>query len=619
MKKILLISFFAILGLTLNAQPNTDSLYKVWKNTELADSVRGKIMTQLIGTFGMKGQFDSVHKYSDEFYTVSKNDNYQDGVAKSLSFKGFAYQMQSNYDKAIEYYKKAITAYEGINDNTGLSWCTQSLATIYSIQGDNNKAIAYYEKSLKYSEKSPDLMTKASIFMHIARIYQSQNELELAKDYLEKALQIGLTINNPLLLTNCYGALSSIYQALGDHSKADEYIQKGQALAIINGDIPSQIQFLGAAGVSYSANEMYDKAKNSLLELIKLAADYNDELNLTKGKISLGKVYSKLNNHNSAIKLCKEGLVLAEKSKNIETQKDGCECLYTTYDAIGNSKEALRYHVKMTALDDSLNEVETAKTLQKMEFDKQVLADSLATAEATHLAEQAHQEEIRQNNQTRNLLAAGGLLVLILAGGIYGRLKYIKKSKAVLQIEKDRSESLLLNILPAEIAEELKTKGKADARDFDMVSILFTDFKSFTETSELLTAKELVEEINICFGAFDSICDKYKIEKIKTIGDSYMAAGGLPVPSDDNINNTILAALEMQEFVAKRKVELDAKDDPSFEMRVGIHTGPVVAGIVGVKKFQYDIWGDTVNTASRMESSGKVEKVNISQATYELL
>jgi adenylate cyclase len=178
---------------------------------------------------------------------------------------------------------------------------------------------------------------------------------------------------------------------------------------------------------------------------------------------------------------------------------------------------------------------------------------------------------------------------------------------------------LLLNILPADIAAELKEKGRADARDFDLVSILFTDFKDFTEQSAKLSAADLVNELNHCFEAFDGIMGKYHIEKIKTIGDAYMAAGGLHVPTDDSVKNTVLAAIEMQAFVGKRKAEMDKMGLPAFEMRVGIHTGPVVAGIVGVKKFQYDIWGDTVNTASRMESNGDVSKVNISQATYDLI
>lgn len=195
----------------------------------------------------------------------------------------------------------------------------------------------------------------------------------------------------------------------------------------------------------------------------------------------------------------------------------------------------------------------------------------------------------------------------------------VKERTAELSKEKEASEKLLLNILPATIAEELKEKGRADARDFEKVTVLFSDFKGFTAASENLSAQDLVGEINACFEAFDGTMGKYNIEKIKTIGDAYMAAGGLPVPSEDSVKNTVLAALELQEFIVNRKEELDKAGRPAFQMRIGIHTGPVVAGIVGVKKFQYDVWGDTVNTASRMESSGVVGKVNISQETYDLI
>jgi class 3 adenylate cyclase len=148
---------------------------------------------------------------------------------------------------------------------------------------------------------------------------------------------------------------------------------------------------------------------------------------------------------------------------------------------------------------------------------------------------------------------------------------------------------------------------------------MFTDFKNFTQASELLSPEELVKEINHCYSEFDRIVTKYGIEKIKTIGDAYMCAGGLPVANSTHPFDVIRAGLEFQEFIAANKAERSAKGQPFFELRLGIHTGPVVAGIVGTKKFAYDIWGDTVNTASRMESSGAVGKVNISGTTYELV
>jgi adenylate cyclase len=188
---------------------------------------------------------------------------------------------------------------------------------------------------------------------------------------------------------------------------------------------------------------------------------------------------------------------------------------------------------------------------------------------------------------------------------------------AELVAEKKKSDDLLLNILPAETAEELKSNGTSLAKNYELVTVMFTDFKNFTLASENMSAEALVGEINFCYSAFDTIISKFNLEKIKTIGDSYMCAGGLPVANITNATDTVKAAIEIQDFMNMEKAKRSSEGKPFFEIRIGIHTGPVVAGIVGIKKFAYDIWGDTVNIASRMESKGETGKINISGSTFE--
>ncbi len=195
----------------------------------------------------------------------------------------------------------------------------------------------------------------------------------------------------------------------------------------------------------------------------------------------------------------------------------------------------------------------------------------------------------------------------------------VEERTGELMIEKKKTDELLLNILPAETAEELKATGMAKAKNYANVTVLFADFKGFTEISEKLNPDQLVSDLNYCFSGFDSICGKYRIEKIKTIGDAYMCAAGLPVINETHPADMINAAIEIRDFMQQFKLAKESRGERPFEIRIGVNTGSVVAGIVGIKKFAYDVWGNTVNIASRMESSGEAGKINISGTTYTLI
>ncbi len=186
-----------------------------------------------------------------------------------------------------------------------------------------------------------------------------------------------------------------------------------------------------------------------------------------------------------------------------------------------------------------------------------------------------------------------------------------------LQKEKQKSEALLRNILPDEIADELKQKGEATPQYYEMVTVLFTDFKSFTQAASTINPQELVQTLNECFTAFDEIIGRHNMEKIKTIGDAYMCAGGLPVKNTSNPADAVGAALEICQWVSEWNAQRAAKGLNAWELRVGVNTGDLIAGVIGKKKFAYDVWGDTVNIAARMESHGEIGKVNISASTYE--
>lgn len=233
--------------------------------------------------------------------------------------------------------------------------------------------------------------------------------------------------------------------------------------------------------------------------------------------------------------------------------------------------------------------------------------------------------EAEQERTVRNALLVGAGLLLALAGLLWRLIankqranRELAQKNTQLDLARQRSDELLLNILPSELVDELKVKGITRTRQHEEVTIMFTDFRDFTKISEQLSPADLVEEIDYCFRHFDYIIGKYpSLEKIKTIGDAYLCAGGLPAAHPGHAYEMVAAALDIRDFISELEKQRAREGRIGFQIRIGVHTGPVIAGVVGATKFAYDIWGDTVNTASRLESASEPGQVNISGATYQ--
>ena len=270
-----------------------------------------------------------------------------------------------------------------------------------------------------------------------------------------------------------------------------------------------------------------------------------------------------------------------------------------------NVLDSMRY----SAVTDSLELISKDLTLQsqRAELREQAAFSKLATTQ-------------------RNLflaMAALGLILAVAAFFLYFQSrkhsKVLEEKNTQISAEKERANNLLLNILPVKVAEELKITGKAAPQHFKEATVMFTDFEGFSQIANSLSPQELVADLDTVFQKFDEIITNYNVEKIKTIGDAYMCVGGVRGTDNEQPGDLINAALDIQKYLTEWNKERTQIGKPPFKARIGIHTGPLVAGVVGSKKFAYDIWGDTVNVASRLETAGETDKVNISEATYALV
>ncbi len=482
----------------------------------------------------------------------------------------------------------------------------QLLADYYWTKKDYTPALEDYINAYNLYSKydTTDFPQKSDYVTDYGGKYYYFGDYSTAKKYFLEALQAMRAEKISISRINTVALCSDF---LGQHDSAALYFNRAMDVALKQNDETWVGILSGNIADIYYKRKEFDKAKELLEKSVELCFKYKVLQNAVYSLSSLGDIYLVKGDKKKALELELEAYDIIKKKNKWNSYvvvKRVYPLIAKAYAANGNTALAYTFLDSASAAKDSVAAERSLLYVSGAQHKAEV---------EKHLTEMMEKESaLKRQTVIRNSFIGGFAIVALFSVVVFRQKKRITA-------EKRRSDELLLNILPEETAEELKDKGSAEAKSYDLVTVMFTDFKDFTQASERMEAKELVKEINHCYSEFDKIIESHNIEKIKTIGDSYMCAGGLPVVNKTNAVDVVKAAIEIQKFMHRHKEEREKSNLSFFQIRIGIHTGSVVAGIVGIRKFAYDIWGDTVNIASRMESSGEAGKINISGSTYALI
>lgn len=507
-------------------------------------------------------------------------------------------------DSAIYYYQEALRLAQDVHNDTLMARCLNKIGNLEFNAGDYDDAIDHIYKALNLFEQHQDQSRMTRCMHYLAMAYEEQGMYDKALEFAQQSLEMAKAIDDPYSAAFSLTTLGSIYYSQSNYDKALDYFQQSLHGSEELEDTQGIADALNNLALIYEKKLQLEKALEYHLRSLTLAKELGDDRGIAASYHNIGLVYKALKEYEVALPYLDSCIVLVKAGDDKFYLKESYQSLAGLYSDMSEYAKAYQTHLLYAQLNDTLMSQENKRQFAEMN--------------TRYETEKKDQQIIlldkdRKFQKTlRNGFVSGFAVVLLFAGVFFMQRNKISKARK-------RSDELLLNILPEEVADELKSTGRAHARQFDEVTVLFTDFKNFTTMSEELTPQELVNEINYCYSEFDSIITRYGIEKIKTIGDSYMCVGGLPVANKTHATDVVKVAIEIRDFMLQEKKKREAEGKQYYEIRIGCHTGPVVAGIVGTKKFAYDIWGDTVNIASRMESSGEPGRINISGATYELL
>ena len=496
--------------------------------------------------------------------------------------RGHAYRSKGNPAKALQYLFEAAGIAVQLKDEKQQGQINVAIADNYGMLKDGKNAVLYYKKAIATFEKVNDSMSLGITLSNLGDTYLQMKKPDSAMVYLVRSGEIFIDLKFELGMGHNYANM----------------------------------------GIAHAQNGYLIEAEKTLSQAIKILDKYGDYNAICTCLNYMSTIYEEKNDYLTALYFSNKSLDLATQYGLKNEISEANLKLSTLYEKSGKETLALKHYKNYITYRDSVSNINLVQQMANLRTEFEVSEKQI---KVDLLEKEAHLRELSKKKQQNFLYGTVlvTILVAMLAFGLFRRGKFIEKTNSIIKAEKIRSDNLLLNILPRETAIELKTKGQVQAKKFDSVTVMFADFVSFTKHSEHMSPEELVKNVGFYFSEFDKIMEKHKLEKIKTLGDAYMCAGGLPFISKNHAERMMLAAFDIMEFVesVKKCKHSDHVNDAlhCWDIRIGINSGPVVAGVVGSKKFAYDIWGDTVNIASRMQTASESGMINIGENTYELI
>ncbi|MCU0428179.1 MAG: tetratricopeptide repeat protein [Candidatus Kapabacteria bacterium] len=602
-----------------------DSLQALLLRTPEQDTMRVQMLLELARLLYSQNP-TQMERVAREALNIAERKGFQKGIANGMLQIGRSLHVRSRYAEAMDYVTQANNIFETLRDTAGIASTLHATGNVYLEQANYDDALRVFLSALSYREQIGDKRGMSNTLNNLGILYKQQGKFDDALKYYQQSLTLAQQMQRPSALATAFNNIGLLYQELNRYDSAEYYIRRSLAIEETIGRKQGITMSIHSLGVLYGLRGKNDSALILLWRALALKRETKEQQSIVQTLNELSVVQLRTHDYIGAISSASEAFATAQQINTKADIKTAAEHLADAYKAQGKFADALRYRELAMQYRDSVFSEEKERQMSRLETKYQLSK------------KQMENEALRRNNAAQERFITLVVVACFVALAFLFYFVYANNRKKLINAELQRqqhlleeqaveiettnsalheanqqSERLLHNIFPQAIVERLRAGETKIAERFDNVSVLFADIAGFTPLAQQLEPVVLVAVLDEIFSVFDDIAERFGLEKIKTIGDSYMLVSGVPRQRTDHAEAIAMAAIAMQGQITLKN-DILRRMGRTLQMRIGIHTGEVVAGVIGSKKFAYDLWGDTVNIANRMESHGVGGAIHVSEA-----